>query len=317
MDGLLLWNHWLVVAWIAPAAWALAAIIDVLLIEQRTYRNATQAAAISGMVVGLPILSVALPATELTGLEVDTALLAAAGGLCNILMLLFYYKAMFIANDAAHTETFLNLEVLVIPLLAFVFLGDQLSTANYAGVGLAAVGVLILNNPRWRYLVGRARLTAFLFAAVLASSASLVIEDAVFTQTSFWNGLACYGFGVLFGALLLAQRCGPHNVVITFARHKKAILTAELFTLIATSAGLRAIDLSPSVSLVAVIESTRPVLIMIACLGCWMLLRRIRSCSSDVTHALREQFDTAPTKLVANGFIIAGVYVVSMVATSG
>ena len=310
----IVWNHWLALAWVAPAAWAAAAIVDVFIIDRGVYRDPLQATAISGTIVALPFLLLALPMMEPAGLDVTTFAMALAGGICDILMLLFYYKAMFTTNDVAHAETFFNLEVLFIPLLAFAFVGEHLGALNYVGVGLAALGVVILNGSAGRYFSRHARLTAFLLAAVLASSAGIVIQDLVFARTGYWNGLVGYAFGILLGVIPLVRYSGLRDSFAAFRRNRGVILGAEAFTLVASFAGLRAIDLSPSASLVAVIESTRPLLIMLACLFAWLMLNRIRRCPADAIEALRAQFEAAPGKLAANGLIIGGVYVVSLSA---
>ena len=297
-----------------PLAWAVAAIVDVFIIDRGVYRNPNQAAAISGMVVAIPFSLIALSAWDPASLDSTSVVLGLGGGLCDLLMLWFYYKALFTTNDVTHAETFFNLEVLFIPMLAFIFIGEQLSSENFLGVGLAVIGVLILNRCAERYTSRGARMAGYLLAAVLASSSSLVIQDMVFARTSYWNGIGNYAIGIMLGVLLLARCYGPLRGVKTFWRNHGVILAAEVFTLIATFTSLRAIDLSPSVSLVAVIESTRPMLIMLACLLGWAVLRQIRLCGAEEIQALRDQFDVAPAKLAANGFIIGGVYIVSSTA---
>ena len=126
MEGAIFWENWLLLAWVAPLAWGLGSLVDVLMIEQRVYRDPIQATVISSMVVSVPFLTFALPSTDFTGLELRACALAILGGTSYLLMLLFYYKAMFTVNDAAHAESFLNLEVLFVPILAFILFSEQL-----------------------------------------------------------------------------------------------------------------------------------------------------------------------------------------------
>lgn len=316
MEVTFIWENWLLLAWIAPLAWGLGSLVDVFMIEQRVYRDPVQATVISSMVVSVPFLTLAFPSLDPTSLGVWVCILAMLGGISYLLMLLFYYKAMFTVNDAAHAESFLNLEVLFVPVLAFILLGEHLRGEHYLGIALASLGVLILNSRETRYFLSHSRLTGLLLVSVFASSCSLVIQDHVFTLTSYWNGIAFYAIGMLVGALIMVAFHGSQNIAKTFWRFRKPILAAELFTLVATFTELRAVDLSPSASLVAVIATSAPIMIMLVSLLAWSGLRFVPKFSPGLLSALRDQFDAAPAKLVANGLIIGGVYVISASALS-
>ena len=311
MESAFFWHNWLLLAWFAPLVWGLGSLVDVLMIEQRVYRDPVQATVISSMVVSIPFLTFALPSLEFADLSMTAAMLAMLGGISYLMMLLFYYKAMFTVNDAAHAESFLNLEVLFVPLLAFLLLGEQLSGEHYLGIGLAALGVLILNGREGQYFFQHSRLTGILLVSVFASSCSLVIQDHVFTLTSYWNGIAFYAIGMLLGTAIMVLCHGSQDIGKTFWRFRKPILAAELFTLVATFTELRAIDLSPSAALVAVIATSAPLMIMLISLIVWAILRLMPSSRENLLQAFREQFDAAPTKLTANLLIIGGVYVIS------
>ena len=273
MEGANIWENWLLLAWVAPLAWGLGSLVDVLMIEQRVYRDPIQATVISSLVVSLPFLTFAAPSLEFSELGMQACALAMLGGISYLMMLLFYYKAMFTVNDAAHAESFLNLEVLFVPILAFILFSEQLRGEHYLGIGLASLGVLILNSREGKYFLSHSRLTGLLLASVFASSCSLVIQDQVFALTSYWNGMAFYALGMLTGAGAMVVIHGSQDIGKTFWRFRKPILAAELFTLVATFTELRAVDLSPSASLVAVIATTAPLMIMLVSLLAWGLLR--------------------------------------------
>ncbi len=110
---------------------------------------------------------------------------------------------------------------------------------------------------------------------------------------------------------------GSQDIGKTFWRYRKPILAAELFTLVATFTELRAVDLSPSASLVAVIATAAPLMIMLVSLLAWGALCLIPQHPKNIRRAFREQFEAAPAKLFANGLIIGGIYVISTSASSG
>ena len=307
----MVWNHWLLFAWIVPSAWALAAVIDVFLIDRAIYENPLQATAISGFVVALPLILITLPIADWRSVNVEAASLGLASGVCYGLHLLFYYKAMFTVNDAAHTETFLNTEVLIIPVLAFLLLGESLTTGSYLGIALSALGVVILNRIAKGYLLSHRRMTRCLIIAVLASSMGFILQDMLFQSADYTTGLGCYAFGLLLTVAPLAAYSGPTKLSLVFSRYAIIIVSAEVFTLVATTASLRAIDTGPSVSLVAVIESARPLLIMLLCFALWTVLRGINQFNANSIASLQQQFHAAPEKLIACGLIAGGVFFAS------
>jgi len=308
---MLLFHHWLVYAWIVPLAWAFAALVDVFMIEWDIYENPLQATALSGLVVALPLLVFSLPGAQLDFQNWNIVIAGFCSGLFYALHLMFYYQAMFIANDATHAETFINTEVVLVPILAFIVLGETLAATNYLGIFLSALGVIILGWGARAHVVGHRRLAMFLACAVFASSIAFVLEDILFDLTDYRTGLFFYAIGVLVAAIPLALQQGAIVTSLRLIRYFRFIATAEIFTLIATMASLRAIETGPSVSLVTVIETARPVLIMVLCFALWVFFRSYCAIELNTMLALRNQFYAAKSKLAACTFIALGVYLVS------
>lgn len=305
-------DHWLLYAWIVPIAWGLAAVIDVLLIEWDIYENPLQASAISGFVVAFPLLLLFLPHANLQSLNATVVVVGLLSGVCYALHLLFYYQAMFTANDAAHAETFMNTEVVFVPVLAFIVLGERFADTNYLSIGLAGLGAIVMSWSARCHVIAHARLTRFLVCAVFASSAGFIVEDILFDLTDYSTGVVCFSIGLLLGIAPSLVQQGVGRTGSTLFRNFRLIFCAEIFALVASAAQMRAIEKSHSVSLVAVIESARPLLIMLMCLAAWVLVRNYRRSDNGTIAALREQFSAGAHKLTACALIAGGVYIASI-----
>lgn len=306
MDG------WLVFAWMVPAAWGIAALIDVLMVEWEIYQSAEQATVISGLVVAVPLLLILIPGSNPESLKFGAAATGICCGILYALHLRYFYKALFTVNDAAHTEAFMNTEVVFVPVLAFIFLGESLNDAGYLSIILAGAGVVVLNWESQRVVTRQKRLVLLLAVAVVVSSVGFILQDILFTLTSYRSGLIFYAIGVVVGIAPGLLHQGVTPVCGRLFRYLKLIAFAELFAVIATLASMRAIATAPSVSLVAVIETFRPIVIMIVCAVAWCVMRRMSNGCDGTIVALREQFSGSFRKLFACALISSGVFFASL-----
>lgn len=111
--------------------------------------------------------------------------------------------------------------------------------------------------------------------AVLVSSFGFVLQDMLFDLTSYRAALFCYALGVLFGITPALLQRGMGKTCQRLIKYCRLIFFAELFAVIATLTSMRAISLAPSVSLVAVIETSRPLVIMKDQLDVGLLSKRV------------------------------------------
>ena len=308
--GLDLWNNWLIIAFVAPAIWAISCIIDVCLVSERIYRSPSDGPVISGLFSALPCLIFFVESDGWDNVTSTTASPAVLAGACYFLHLHLYFKALFTINDASGIETFNNMSVLLVPMLAFVMLGEQLAPKYYVAIGLAFVGILILSRSGLSGIKRRA--AVFLVHAVVCLSLVMVLEEWVFQQMGYWNGVALFAVGNLLPAILVGgiQRARRLRIMGLCRRFASLFLTTELIALIAVLASQRATDLSPSVSFVAVIECTVPAFIMLLSLGVLFISRCWKPVSSDTRHALQLQISASPTKLLSLMFIIAAILLI-------
>ncbi len=314
MDSGGFWDQWMIVAWIAPAALAASAIIDVLLVGRRVFANAWQAAGISGALAVSPLLlaplGVARETASALGADAGTIALAIAAGAAYVLHLLFYFQALFKANDAAHAETFLNLDVLAVPMLSFLLFDEQLRGAHYAGIALAGAGVAVLSLAARRRGRGAA-CTHLLTLAVLSIAASLVAEDQVFARCGYEVGVFWFAVGGLGASFACVAHAGRRDLARTLTGNKFALAALQATSVVALAANLRATDLSPSVALVVVIECATPALIMAFSALALALLVHTRGVRATALGALRGQLDDAPVKIGCLSLVLIGVMLVS------
>jgi len=303
---------WLLFAWIVPVAWGIAALIDVLMIEWDIYQSPAQATSISGIVVAVPLLLVLAPVASFEDLDSTSVFVGVCSGFCYALHLSYFYKALFTANDAAHTEAFMNTEVVIVPVLAFVFLGESLNGTSYLSIFLAGTGIVVLNRDSQEMVAKHRRLTRLLAIAVIVSSVGFILQDILFDLTSYRAALFCYAIGLLIGITPFILQQGAVNTGSRLLQYFGLIFIAELFAVIATLSSMRAIALAPALSLVAVIETFRPLVIMAICLLAWLVIRQCKNRYEGTEKALRAQISGSGRKLFACVLIGGGVFFASL-----
>lgn len=306
-----LWNNWLLMAWIVPTGLAISAVIDVLLVERRVFANAHEAAAISGLLGVVPLLFAPLLGDTDLFPDLLTVTLAIAAGAIYTWHLLFYFRALFSANDVAHAETFLSLAVLAVPLLSFLMFGEQLTPAHYVGISLAAAGIAVLTFAGRGKLRGSRSVTGLLIAAVICVSVSLLLEDRVFERCDFWAGTFWFAVGSALCSVYFGWRSGLRSALHTISGNRGALFLTNLTAILALAASLRATDLSTSVSLVIAIETVTPVMIMALSTLLLIGAQLSRAPAPGLRLALSEQLTDAPVKIGSMSLILIGVMLVS------
>lgn len=297
-------QNWLTVAWIAPVLWAASSVIDVLLVASRRYASANDASIITGLFGLLPATVVVLASGQPIAVDPAAAALGIAAGVAFFIHTLCYFRVLFLVNDAAYAESFLNCGVLCVPVLAFVLLGEQLAGGHYVGILTAFAGVAFLIAPRHRTAGVDARGNCLLAVAVLSLSFSLVLQAELYERVGFASGVLWFSVGLVGAASVLWCVAPRTRVVSTVRRFALIFIITETAAGCALLATQRATDLSPAVSLVVLIESTAPIFIMVLSGGLLALWRGATPCSRV---ALLRQIEIAPRKITALAFILAGV----------
>lgn len=257
------WNNWLVLAFVAPLFWALVNIIDIFLVNQ-VYEDEYDGAIMIGFFQIIPWLAVPFFGFSLP--EGGIALFAMLGGILYCASMLFYFRALFATNDASFILVFWNMTALTVPILAFLIFKERLSIVQYAGIAITFLGVLFLTLNK---KVGRGsikKVATVMSCAVLFFSLSMVVQDGVYSNTAFWGGFLFFSLGNILGSIIifsLRKKKTASHLLRLNKKYFSWFLMTELVSLTGVISSQRSIDLSPSVSFVAAIESIQPAFIMI------------------------------------------------------
>jgi drug/metabolite transporter (DMT)-like permease len=303
-------DNWIVMALIATGAWALSCVVDVCFVGNGVYRKASDGPLVAGLFCLVPAL--------LTGitLQVDTIglrviVVTALSAIAFLLHVHFYFKALFSFNDAVNAEIFNTLGILVVPILAFLLLGERLALLNYVAIVAAAVGILTLVRFQASKM---SRLTiGYLIASVICVSLMMVMQAWALAQTNYTAVVFVFSAAAFIAVLVLfAARRGEQQRIARMCRRFGALFVLlQLLEIGAVLASQRATDLGPSVSLVALLECSLPVFVMVFS---WLFAVAARQWSSRRAMAmlpvLSLQTTAAPSKLISMLMIILAIVLV-------
>lgn len=324
-------HHWMLVSFLAPMFWAAVNVVDVYFVG-KVYRDELDGTIISGLFQIIPFSILALFFLKISPNQfvsiggnnglfwIDpTILLALLGGFLFASSFYFYFKALFKHNDVAFLQIIWGLTIIAVPLLTFLFWGEKLSALKYVGMGITLLGATLLSANKklrekfsWRYLW-------IIVWAVIILSLSMVFEDKVYAVLSA-RGLGDQGFLVGFlsfslGAFLagvffaLAKRRNPLPLI---KRYAPIFVLFEGISFFGNLASQKAIDIAPSVSFVATIETFVPVFILAYSLLILFVFSLIlRKKTKTTSWIYQEQTDGIWIKVLATAVMAIGVYIIS------
>lgn len=303
-------DNWIGMALIATGAWAFSCVVDVCFVGNGVYRKASDAPFVVGLFCLVPAMLSAVT-LRLDDVSTGVALVAALSAVAFLLHVYFYFKALFSLNDAVNAEIFNTLGILFVPILAFLFLGERLAPLHYIAIVVAATGILIL--VRFQTARMSWRTFAYLLASVASVSLMMVMQAWALAQASY--GMVVFLFSAaafLAVVVLLAARRRDRTRVTRICRHFGAVFVMlQLLEIGAVLASQRATDLGPSVSLVALLECSLPVFVMLIS---WLFATTARQWNPRRAMALRSalslQTAAAPPKLVSMLMIIFAIVLV-------
>ncbi|WP_447969061.1 hypothetical protein [Nitrospira sp. M1] len=311
----ILWNNWLLMAWLTPAFWAASCLIDVCCISERVFRYPSDGPIISGLFCVLPLALLFVELGSWEAVTVSLAWPALLAGVCYFLHLYFIFRALFTINDASCSEIFNTLTVFVVPVMAFAMLGERLAPIYYVAIVLALLGILVLIRY---HLSGLHRLAiAWLTLAVISISLTMVLQAWVFEHIAYWNGIVLFAIGTFVTALFICslQRGRLQRIVGLYRRFWRIFLLAELLQLAAVLASQRATDIGPSVSFVAVVECSLPLFVMVFSSGLLLISERWKAMSQEFHDTLLLQTTSIPVKLTSVAFILCAIVMVQTKAS--
>lgn len=322
-------NHWLFFCFLAPALWAVVNVVDIYFVHG-VYKDELDGTIIAGLVQIIPalvlLLFLQIRLNEFVHINSNghyfwidpVVLLAIAGGFLFTSSFYFYFKALFHKNDAALLQIFWGLTIVVVPLLAFLFWGEKLSVYKYIGMGVTLLGAVILSISEKLKSRFSKKYLWIICGAVIFLSTGMVFADRAYTIFSdrglgnqgFLLGFFCFSIGGFMSGILFAI-LGKRNPINFIKRYYKTFLVIEAVTFLGNFASQRAIDVTPSVSFVATIETFVPVFIMVFSFLIFIYLHFFQKKSDLVKDIYKEQFNSVWVKIFAIIIMAVGVYVIS------
>lgn len=307
-------QNWLLIALVAPCFWALAAIIDTYFVHG-VYEDEYDGTVISGAFQSLPWLLVPLgvlgftfPGSEIAGIAI------LAGGLL-LLSFFFYFKALFVSNDAALMQILWSVSVLAVPFFAWLLIGEVLTGVHYLGIGVAFVGIMFFNFDGKIKKIGLPKIALPMFGAVVFLSFSMVLARMAYDLTSdFWSVFLLFSLGATIAAftILIIGKKNPFQrakkIVRLSRKYLLFFISAEGLSIVATLTSQKAISIAPAVSFVAVIESLVPVFVMLISL---IIVFAFRNVERIDVSSYRNQYSDSGIKVLALVFIAVGIYMIS------
>lgn len=305
------WNNWLLVAVMAPALWALVNIVDAYFVKE-VYKDEHDGIIISGLFNAIPWLVV--PFVKVVFPSWEMSLVAIFGGYLYMLSMYFYFKAMFATGDAALIQVIWNLASLVVPILAFGIIGEKLSSLQYLGIIVTFIGAMALSLEK-NSKENLFKILFPMFGAVMLVSISMVAEKVVYTRTEFLGGFLMFSLGsFLTGGTFLIVRTIQGKTGHLFKLNKNNALSfagAELLALAGVICSQRAIDISPAVSFVAVIESLMPAFVIAQSLIIFVIFKAFSLNREDMARDIyNNQTKGWGVKLVAVSIMAIGIYLI-------
>ena len=311
-----LWALWLPIAFAAPCLWALVSVLDLYLVLD-AYQDEWDGTLISGAFQLFPWLLVAMGVLRFTPPPTEAMLFALAGGGMFLASFFFYFRALFRYADSPLIHVLWNVSVLVVPLLAWVWSGERLQTIHYLGIGLAFLGSTLFVARNGLLRQGFLRVAGTMVWAVLLLSASMVLQKEAYQYASnqFLDVYLIFSLGVVAAATALAVLHPKETAarIRRFARFKgryiALLVFAEGVSFVGTVFSQRAIQLSPSPSFVAAIESSVPVFVMLLSL---LLASVFASLGREQASTMfRNQMLGWKEKLIAISLMSSGIYCIA------
>lgn len=306
------WNSPHSVLWVAPVLFAVAVLFDNDFIGSGVYCCRMDGVVVSALFGGLvPLIALApfIEYEQLLLIPYNVFLTAILGSLLYAAHLYFYFDVLFTldtdgipVNDGAGVELFINLNVLFVPLCAWVLMGQSLSLTQWCGVMVILISALLMSGIRCvRSTVRSGIMTALVLAAYY------LCEDFIYDFISLKNGFFVFSVCMtVIGVGLLANPvCRPARSVMA-RKNLLPFLLAEITTILAVLASQQALHLNPVVYVIA-IESFTPVFVAIlslvptACIAVLMkrkgagtqsLRPRLLTFSAQREHFLMKSYST-------------------------
>lgn len=321
-------NHWLAIAFLAPMFWALVNIIDVYFVGG-IYKDELDGTIISGLfqIVPWSVLFFAADFSLADALSSEpgnilglngAVILSFVGGLFYTASFYFYFKALFDKNDVSLLQIFWSLTIIAVPVLSFFIFNETLSAGKYLGLAVVLAGATMLSFSAKLRRKFSGRYLKIMLGAVLFLSLSMILEERAYSLLSeacggrgFWLGFFFFGLGAAAAGLLFALifRRNPQPLI---KKYYKIFFLGEGIYFLGNLFSQKALDIAPSVSYVAAVETFMPVFILAySFIILFFFSYIIKRENQAVKKIYAEQTSGLWTKILATIIMAIGVYIIT------
>ncbi len=311
----LFWNNWLLVGLLPPLLCAVVALIDACMVDSEVYLDPAEATIVSCLFGAIFLLLPIFNVVDFTMPASDVAAVAFVSGILFSLHIFFYMAGLFKRNDTVVAETMQNMSVLLVPFFAFFLLGEVLDPSHYVGIGCAGVGVVYMyfyalgkEKSRCRDFIANG--SASLFTAMLLFCLVLISGEWVYERTDFWSGYLLFTAGLLFGGAIFFLFSGKKSVVGLMRSRWRLFLLIEGISTVAMVCSLRAVDISPSVTYVAITECLGAYFVMLLSGSIFFLHKKLGLDLRVLTRVSKEQLIGYPQKMLAGALISSSIFLI-------
>jgi drug/metabolite transporter (DMT)-like permease len=282
---------------------------------EEIYENEYDGTVVTGLAQIIPWLTV--PFIGLVVPDSKTITMAMLGGFFLVTSYFFYFKALFATGDATLIQIIWNTVGISVPVLAFLFLQERLSVVQYFGIAVTFLGAMYISFDNKLQGKNIKKTVLIMLGAILFLSLSMIFTRDVYSRTSFHGGIMFFSLGSIlagiFFYLLRIKKHGTGNLVNIGKKYYSWFLLAEGLTLMGVITSQRAIDISPAVSFVAVIESIQPAFIILSSAVIFSLLSLLSYKKKDVVKKIyADQLVGINSKIFAIVIMAIGIYMINL-----
>jgi drug/metabolite transporter (DMT)-like permease len=307
-------NQWLLIAFIAPFFWAVVNVVDVYFVEE-VFHNAYDGAIITGFSQIIPFLIFVFVGFQVP--DAGAIFFAMLGGFFLVTAYFFYFKTLFVTSDATLIQILWNSLAILVPILAFIFLRERLTLVQYFGIAITFFGAMYLTLNKKIMEKNIKKVLGIMSGAILFFSLMMILTRDVYSSTSFSAGITFFSLGGLIAGIFFyfirMKKFGSGNFLKMGKKYYKWFLLSEIATLAGVLTSQRAIDVSPSVSFVAAIESFQPAFIVIVSMIIFFLLGSYLGIKKNVVEKIyKEQLCGLGSKIFSIVIMAVGIYMINL-----
>ena len=304
------WNNWLIIAVIPPLLYAIVSLFDAYFVDRRIFNNAREATIISALFGALPLLVPLLGLYEVQIPAPKVAMVAALTGALFMFHIYFYLAALFEKNDVVLGETIQNLSVFCVPFLAYFLIDEKLTTVHYVGIGIAALGVVFMYCYNKPTVSGNFAGCSKMLISMLLFSLTLISGEWIYQHAAFWDGFMIFSFGMFMTGFVFIRAGDVKRVPRIVMTRWRFFILAEGLTTLGILCSQRAVDISPSVTFIAITECLVAFFILLLSVAVFWITQLTGNRLNDLKDICRNQLIDYPAKILAGLFISTGILLV-------